>query len=75
MGKDIVKSRMTDIYKIVFDTKGFCSQEGLENILRENINLENLRAGRTVYACASKISENELFTPYYFMLNKEEKEK
>lgn len=75
LGKDIVKSRMTDIYKVVFDTKGFCSQEGLENILRENINLESLRAGRTVYACASKISENELFTPYYFMLNKEEKEK
>lgn len=35
----------------------------------------SLRVGRTVYACASKISENELFTPYYFMLNKEEKEK
>ena len=66
---------MTDIYKVVFDTKGFCSQEGLENILRENINLESLRAGRIVYACASKISENELFTPYYFMLNQEEKEK
>lgn len=37
--------------------------------------MESLRVGRTVYACASKISENELFTPYYFMLNKEEKEK
>ena len=75
IGKEIVKSKISDIYKVIFNTKGICSQNGLENILRKNINMENLRCGRTVYACASKISENELFTPYYFMLNNEEKER
>lgn len=75
IGKEIVKSKISDIYKVIFNTKGICSQNGLENILRKNINMESLRCGRTVYACASKISENELFTPYYFMLNNEEKER
>lgn len=67
--KDVVRRKMTELYKIIFDTKGICSQNGLEKILFDNLNMERLKNGRKVFACASKISEKDLFTPYYFCIN------
>lgn len=75
VGRDKLIQRFSEIYKLIFNTKGFCSQSGLEKILYENINMERLKIGLPVYACASNMTDKELFSPYYFCLNAQQNKK